>query len=196
MPGHHVSIENPAGSKRRPEWPTLQSHYGYLRGTRGRDKDHIDICIKNGTPRAHRGTVYVVDQVDPATGKFDEHKVMYGYANAEDARAGYMANYTPGWRGMGAITAMPFETWNRWVRDKKATKLPVRDSRYARQARIALKLEQAKGAAASTDTAAAAAGETAPPSAPGSPTTNRATGFPDRCSSASPALRRKSRSHR
>lgn len=167
VPGHHVSIENPAGSKRRPEWPTLQSHYGYLRGTRGRDKDHIDIFIKSGTPRAYRGNVFVVDQIDPKTGKFDEHKVMYGYANAQDARAGYLANYTPGWRGAGNVTEMPFSVWDRWVRDKGATRLPVAGSRYAKVA--AKQLEKARmeqQSAPDTNTAAAAAGEPAPQSAP------------------------------
>ena len=35
--GLDISIENPAGSKRRPEWPALQNHYGYIKGTIGKD---------------------------------------------------------------------------------------------------------------------------------------------------------------
>jgi len=35
--GFDIAIENPAGSKRRPEWPTLKQHYGYIKRTVGAD---------------------------------------------------------------------------------------------------------------------------------------------------------------
>ena len=37
MQGLRVSIETPAGVKRRPQWPAMGAHYGYLRDTVGAD---------------------------------------------------------------------------------------------------------------------------------------------------------------
>ncbi|MDF8330605.1 hypothetical protein P5G63_19780 [Aeromonas salmonicida] len=67
-------------------------------------------------------TVYVVDQVDPKTGKFDEHKVMMGFADEQAARAGYLANYEKGWKGLGTIKAMPVDEFKVWVKDGDTTK--------------------------------------------------------------------------
>ena len=56
--GLDVSIENPKGSYRSgvsrdgTKWKTqLHSHYGYIRGTKGRDKDHIDVFIGDNLDR-------------------------------------------------------------------------------------------------------------------------------------------------
>jgi hypothetical protein len=119
--GLDISIENPAGSKRRPEWPALAHHYGYIRGTKGKDKDHIDVFLG---PRAEdpRAPVFVVDQINPKTGKFDEHKVMLGFTSEESAREGYQANYSPGWQGLGAIkrlTLPEFKLWLKYGNTKK-----------------------------------------------------------------------------
>lgn len=113
--GMDISIENPEGSKRRPEWPTLKHHYGYLKGTVGRDKDHIDVFIKPGTPEDFSGNVYVVDQIDPRTKRFDEHKVMIGFATAIEAREAYLSNYQDGWRGLGAIRGATLENFKGWL---------------------------------------------------------------------------------
>ncbi|HEX8185164.1 MAG TPA: hypothetical protein VF747_10445, partial [Blastocatellia bacterium] len=95
--GMEISIENPAGSKRRPEWPDLTSHYGYIRRTTGADAEQLDVFIKQGTPEDYSGPVFVVDQTGKG-GKFDEHKVMLGFTNEASARAGYSENYTKGWK--------------------------------------------------------------------------------------------------
>ncbi len=104
--GLDISIENPAGSRRREEWEPLQHHYGYIRGTVGKDKDHVDTFLG---PEANADDVadlpvFVVNQVDPKTGKFDEHKVMIGFPTETDAREGYAANYEEGWQGLGSVS--------------------------------------------------------------------------------------------
>lgn len=127
--GHHriggldVSIENPQGSVRRSkpdapvQWETeMQHHYGYIRGTVGQDGDHIDTFIKPGTPDDFAGNVFVVDQVDPKTGKSDEHKVMLGFDTEAEARAAYLSNYEKGWKGLGAITASPMADFKTWLK--------------------------------------------------------------------------------
>ena len=95
--GLDISIENPEGTQRRPEWPPLKSHYGYIRRTEGSDGEHIDVFVKPGTPTDFDGPVFVVDQTKE-DGSFDEHKVMLGFANEEEARAGYSENFTPDWK--------------------------------------------------------------------------------------------------
>lgn len=121
--GLDISIENPAGSRRRPEWPPLKSHYGYIKGTVGKDKDHLDVFIKPGTPTDHAGPVFVIDQNNQA-GRFDEHKIMLGWPDEAAARAGYLENYTKGWTGLGAITPMTLEQFKDWI-DNGDTKRPL-----------------------------------------------------------------------
>lgn len=121
--GLDISIENEAGTRRRPEWPTLASHYGYIKGTIGKDKDHVDVFIKPGTPTDWAGTVFVVDQRNK-DGSFDEHKVMLGFDSIEEAKAGYLANYTKGWTGLKTISATPLAEFKAWVYDAKQTVKP------------------------------------------------------------------------
>lgn len=122
--GLDISIENPEGSTRRGVAPDgtpwenrMAAHYGYVRGTRAGDGDHSDVFVKPGTPSDYSGPVFVIDQVDPATGRFDEHKSIIGAANADEARQIYLANYAPGWQGLGAITELPIAAYSSWVRD-------------------------------------------------------------------------------
>lgn len=121
--GIDISIENPAGSKRRPEWPTMKSHYGYIRGTIGRDKDHVDVFVKPGTRLDWTGPVFVVDQIAPK-GRFDEHKVVMGAASMEDAKKLYSENYTVGWK-VGPVTQMTLPQFQAWTQSK-FTKRPVK----------------------------------------------------------------------
>ena len=80
--GMNMSIENPKGTVRRgiskkgETWEQKMSHdYGYFRGTVGKDKDHIDAFIG---PQPRSTKVWVIDQKNPDTGVFDEHKVILG----------------------------------------------------------------------------------------------------------------------
>lgn len=127
--GLDISIENPSGSTRSgkdksgKEWSqTMQDHYGYIRGTVGRDKDHIDTFINPANPESN--TVFVVDQVSPDNGNFDEHKVLMGFNSEEEARTAYNRNYEPGWQGLGAIISMPVEQFKEWLNSGK-THLPL-----------------------------------------------------------------------
>ncbi len=117
--GLRISIENPAGTRRRPEWPPLAHHYGYIRGTEGKDGDHVDVFLGPDAENADL-PVFVVDQVTQA-GRFDEHKVMMGFADEAAAREGYLANYSPGWSGLGGITQMTLTEFKAWVMDPART---------------------------------------------------------------------------
>lgn len=117
-----VMVETPAGAKRKPEWPELQDHYGYIKQTQGADGDKLDVFIKPQTPLDWKGTVYVVNQNDPKTGKFDEHKVVMGAADEAEARQIYARNYEPGWQGLHSIAAMPFDQFKEWATSGELTK--------------------------------------------------------------------------
>ena len=117
--GFDITIENPKGSVRSgvdangKRWEnTMNNTYGYMRGTEGVDGDHIDVFLSDNP---EEGNVYVVDQQNPETGEFDEHKVMYGFNNMEEAKEAYLANYTPGWKGLGTITEVSKEEFKKWV---------------------------------------------------------------------------------
>lgn len=131
LQGLDIALENPKGSTRSgtdkdgKAWQSTMAHdYGYIKRTLGADGDHVDVFIGD---RPDSETVYVVDQVDPKTGKFDEHKVMMGFADEQAAQAGYLANYEKGWKGLGSIKAMPVEEFKRWVKGGDTTK-PVADA--------------------------------------------------------------------
>ena len=117
--GYDITIENPKGSIRRgtdangKPWETeMHNTYGYIRGTEGVDGDHIDVFLSDNPTS---GKVYVVDQVNPGTKEFDEHKVMYGFGSEEEAREAYLANYSKGWKGLGNITEVSREDFKKWV---------------------------------------------------------------------------------
>ncbi|HDO0920065.1 TPA: hypothetical protein P2M72_000457 [Aeromonas salmonicida] len=126
LQGLAIALENPKGSTRSGTdqdgkvWQSTMAHdYGYIKRTLGADGDHVDVFIGD---QPDGETVYVVDQVDPKTGKFDEHKVMMGFADEQAARAGYLANYEKGWKGLGTIKAMPVEEFKVWVKEGDTTK--------------------------------------------------------------------------
>jgi hypothetical protein len=77
----------------------------------GVDGDHIDVFLSD-TPES--GKVFVVDQVNE-DGTFDEHKVMYGFDTRQDAEEAYLANYSPGWTGLGQITEVSKEQFRKWI---------------------------------------------------------------------------------
>jgi hypothetical protein len=121
MHGMEISIENPAGSVRsgtdksgKPWQQEMKLHYGYIKGTRGPDKDHVDIFLGPNSTSSDL-PVFVVDQIDPKTGKYDEPKALIGFRNEAEAADGYLANYEPGWGGIGAInrfkTIGEFKKW-------------------------------------------------------------------------------------
>ena len=59
--GLRVSVENPAGSTRRGKgadgkpWASkMHNDYGYIRGTTGRDKDHVDVFLSDSHGQCDR----------------------------------------------------------------------------------------------------------------------------------------------
>ena len=128
--GLQISIENPAGSKRRPEWPTLKSHYGYVKGVPARapDKEHVDVFVKPGTEEGFSGDVFVIDQFH-ANGKFDEPKVMIGYAGEAEAQSAYQENFTKDWKGGKPATRLTMDEFKTQLLDAQGFMEPIGKSR-------------------------------------------------------------------
>lgn len=121
--GYDYTVETPKGVTRsgkdeqgKPWSVTMHDTYGYILGKIGVDGDHIDMFINDAADLdTFDGNVYVVDQVNPETGEFDEHKVMYGYPSEEAATEAYLANYSKGWKGLGKVTSVPKTTFDKWL---------------------------------------------------------------------------------
>ena len=123
--GMQISIETPAGKSRKPEWPALKNHYGYVTRVydpkskqhvavgEAADGDHVDVFLNDATS----DYAYVVDQVNPKTGKFDEHKVMLGFDTLDAAKSAYKANYSADWKGLGKITRLTMHQFRQWLVD-------------------------------------------------------------------------------
>jgi hypothetical protein len=91
--GLNISIENPKGSIRRgvdktgKKWQCrLPTAYGYIRGTKGADDEHIDCYIG---PRPQSQKIWVIDQCEPETKKFDECKAFIGFVGKGHVLAAY-----------------------------------------------------------------------------------------------------------
>lgn len=133
--GYDFTVETPKGTTRsgkdeqgKPWSVTMHDTYGYILGKIGVDGDHIDMFINDGADLdSFDGNVYVVDQVNPETGEFDEHKVMYGYPSEEAATEAYLANYSKGWKGLGKVTAVPKATFDKWLESSDRKTKPFAD---------------------------------------------------------------------
>lgn len=132
--GYDYTIENPKGSTRSgkdadgKEWKVIMHDtYGYIRGKFGKDGDHLDMFINDKADLDNwNGDVFVVDQVNP-DGSFDEHKVMYGYDSMDDAKKAYLANYSDGWQGLGDITGVSKDEFDKWLDTSKRKLKPFKD---------------------------------------------------------------------
>ena len=133
--GYDYTVETPKGVTRSgkdeqgmPWSVTMHDTYGYILGKIGVDGDHIDMFINDAADLdTFDGNVYVVDQVNPETGEFDEHKVMYGYPSEEAATEAYFANYSKDWKGLGKVTSVPKATFDKWLESSDRKTKPFAD---------------------------------------------------------------------
>ena len=120
--GMDISIENKKGSYRSGtdkdghKWRTYMNYdYGYIRGTVGTDKDHLDCYVG---PDKNAQKVYVIHQNDPVTHKYDEDKCMLCFSSAADAKKAYMKQYDrPGF--YGSMTTMTIDQFKSFIFSKK-----------------------------------------------------------------------------
>lgn len=147
LDGYEISIENPKGSERSgidnngQEWHIIMNNdYGYIRGTKAVDGDHIDIFLSDN-PIV--GNVFVVDQLNEK-GEFDESKVMYGFSSADEARSAYLSNYSPGWENrIGAITEVTKDDFKKWIDSSVRKTKPFSEYKSVNPVQLAPSIESA-----------------------------------------------------
>lgn len=95
--GMLIGIENPIGSVRSGKdpngksWKVKMYHdYGYIFNTNAVDGDSIDCYLG---PNEESKFVFIVKQVVPETGEFDELKVMLGFKSSNEALLAYRNQY-------------------------------------------------------------------------------------------------------
>jgi phage-related protein (TIGR01555 family) len=117
--GMVLAIENPRGSIRRGmdvngvQWSAKMSHpYGFIKGTKGADGDDVD-CFVGDNLKSQR--VFVINQNDPTTGEFDEHKCMIGFDSPESARKAYDDSFSKGWAGFDSMYETGIEDFKAWA---------------------------------------------------------------------------------
>jgi hypothetical protein len=119
--GLDISIENLAGSTRSgidPDgnhWEVVMPyHYGYIKKTTGADGDHLDVAI--GPLLGLHDEAHIINQLDPKTGSFDEHKVFIGFPTRESAISAFRQGRSDNPdEVMGAVITVPIKELKRWI---------------------------------------------------------------------------------
>jgi Inorganic Pyrophosphatase len=126
--GLDIAIENAKGKKREgvgrggKKWSvTMPAHYGYIKRTLGKDGDHVDVYLG---PHIKSPRVYVVDQVDAETGKFDEHKAFLGFGSIAQVRSTYRKAFSDGraHQRLRHVAEMSVDEFKGWLKDGDTTK--------------------------------------------------------------------------
>ena len=129
--GLDVSIETPRGGIRsgtdpdgKPWQVKMPVDYGYIKRTTGADDEQVDVYIG---PNPTQNKVYVVDQYNPDTGEFDEHKAFIGFQTPNAAAQAYNAAFSDGkaeYRagGFSTFTSDEFKNWLKNGDTKKPVK--------------------------------------------------------------------------
>jgi inorganic pyrophosphatase len=144
-----ISIETPKGAYRRgvgkdgkPWSRKLRDYYGYFLNSEAKDGDHVDVFICDD--HLDSELVFVVNQIDPDTDRYDEPKVIIGTTSEEAARKVYLRNYEDGWQGLGSIVPMTLPAFKRWLRSAD-TKKRVKEALDLNQGEPSLVIDRPKG---------------------------------------------------
>ena len=127
--GLDISIETAKGGTRTAadgSWsvPDYPAHYGRFKGTIGMDGDHLDTYVG---PDLKSDTVFIFDQIDPATGKADEHKVFIGFEELAFAEDAYHAAFPDGTAHsrVGHVADMTVAQFKEWLKDPANLTKPI-----------------------------------------------------------------------
>ena len=132
--GFNISIEQPRGSVRSgtdangKKWSvTMNNTYGYMTDNVGVDGDHLDVFLSNDIDSWNQQNVYVVDQYN-LDGTFDEHKVMLGFNDRDEATDAYFSNYDSSWRTSKRkiiTSTVPMDIFKKWIESSNRKTKPI-----------------------------------------------------------------------
>jgi len=93
----------------------MPAAYGYILRTTDVHGEEIDVYIADLPDESC--DIFVIDQVNPDTGLFDEHKVMVGFQSSDEAMLTYKEVFGDGSgvKRLGAITTFPGRTFHNWI---------------------------------------------------------------------------------
>lgn len=126
--GLDISVETAMGEKRKgigrdgKPWSCIMpTAYGYVKRTVGADGDHVDVYLGDNP---ESGKVWVLDQVDHQTKKFDEHKVGIMYNTLADYLADYHLAHGDGMSSerIHGVTEMTVDQLKSWLEYGDLTK--------------------------------------------------------------------------
>lgn len=119
--GLDISVETPRNGIRKETGPDgsiseiqTPAAYGYVKRTNGADDEQVNVFIG---PSPQASTVYVIDQQNTDTGKFDEHKAMIGFDSREEAMSTYQASFSDGRGGdrIAGVAEMDIGQFKDWL---------------------------------------------------------------------------------
>ena len=118
--GITVVVETAKGEAREGRgWRvSMPAHYGYISGTGSAEgSDEQMDCYVGDDPTSSR--VFVLHQLDPITGEFDEHKTFVGFADLNDAVNAYNAAFSDGSgpARTGDIETLTVPAFKKWLEE-------------------------------------------------------------------------------
>lgn len=137
-----VTIENPKGSVRSGvdadgnKWSVMMNNsYGYIRGTEGVDGDHIDVFLSDDIDGWNGSHAFVIDQYNE-DGTFDEHKVMLGFNEADEAQSAFTSNYDKEWAEKRKLVCTPvtIEEFEKWINSSHRKTKPFAEYKTVKKA--------------------------------------------------------------
>ena len=127
--GLDITLENLKGHPRSgigrngKRWSvTMPASYGYIKRTEGADGDHVDCYLG---PNEKSDQVFVVDQKDAETGKFDEHKTLLGFSSEKEALKTYRAGFSDGKDRVKHVKRMTISEFRDWL-ERGNTSKPIK----------------------------------------------------------------------
>ena len=124
--GLNIKVENRKGSVRKGtdpdghEWSIKMKYpYGYISRTKASDGEHVD-CYVGDSRESNR--VYVIHQVNPKNGEYDEDKVMLGFETGKQAKQAYLDHYDSP-KFFGSMSIMSIERLRESLKENKGKKL-------------------------------------------------------------------------
>lgn len=122
----HIKVENRKGSVRSgtdpggKKWSIKMTYpYGYISRTKAADDEHVD-CYVGDNRKSKK--VFVIHQVVPSTGKYDEDKCMLGFNTAAEAKKAYLIHYDSP-KFFGSMTTMTIDELKESLKKNKGMKL-------------------------------------------------------------------------
>lgn len=116
--GLPIVVETKAGHTRigKSFRVTMPADYGFIKDTIGADGDEIDCYIG---PNFNSQKIFIINQSQIDSSKFDEHKCMIGYNNELEALSDYWKGHTVAGKIFMSMVQMSIKQFKSWLKEKQ-----------------------------------------------------------------------------